>query len=55
LTHREKPFTNFALSHASYGYATGVEGTFAKIAALCSKEVTPSGIPCCGMVGLWTS
>ena len=29
----------------------GVEGTFAKIAQLCSKEVTPSGIPCCGMAG----
>lgn len=29
----------------------GVEGTFSKIAQLCSKEVTPSGIPCCGMAG----
>uniref|UniRef100_A0A7S0X8B5 D-lactate dehydrogenase (cytochrome) n=1 Tax=Mantoniella antarctica TaxID=81844 RepID=A0A7S0X8B5_9CHLO len=29
----------------------GVESTFAKIAGMCSKEVTPSGIPCCGMAG----
>ena len=29
----------------------GVEATFSKIAGLCAKEVTPSGIPCCGMAG----
>lgn len=29
----------------------GVENTFAKIAGMCAKEVTPSGIPCCGMAG----
>jgi len=29
----------------------GVENTFAKIAAMCAKEVTPSGIACCGMAG----
>ena len=29
----------------------GVESTFAKVAALCADKVTPSGIPCCGMVG----
>jgi len=29
----------------------GVESTFAKIAGMCAKEVTPSGIPCCGMAG----
>ena len=27
----------------------GVTGAFEQIAALCAKEVTPSGIPCCGM------
>ena len=26
----------------------GVTGAFEQIAALCAKEVTPSGIPCCG-------
>jgi len=26
----------------------GVSGAFEEIAALCAKEVTPSGIPCCG-------
>ena len=29
----------------------GVENTFAKIAGMCAKDVTPSGIPCCGMAG----
>ncbi len=29
----------------------GVENTFNKIAKMCAKEVTPSGIPCCGMAG----
>jgi D-lactate dehydrogenase len=29
----------------------GVENTFAKIAGLCAEQVTPSGIPCCGMAG----
>ena len=26
----------------------GVTGAFEQVAALCAKEVTPSGIPCCG-------
>jgi D-lactate dehydrogenase len=29
----------------------GVEATFSKIAGLCAEQVTPSGIPCCGMAG----
>lgn len=29
----------------------GVEKTFQQIANLCAKNVTPSGIPCCGMAG----
>ena len=29
----------------------GVENTFAKIAGLCAEQVTPSGVPCCGMAG----
>ena len=26
----------------------GVTGAFEQVAALCAKEVTPSGVPCCG-------
>jgi D-lactate dehydrogenase len=27
----------------------GVTSAFEQVAGLCAKEVTPSGIPCCGM------
>ncbi len=33
----------------------GVTGAFEQIAALCAKEVTPSGIPCCGKPPLYPS
>ncbi|KXZ46746.1 hypothetical protein GPECTOR_41g711 [Gonium pectorale] len=29
----------------------GIEESFSKLAGLCSHEVVPSGIPCCGMAG----
>uniref|UniRef100_A0A061R4J9 D-lactate dehydrogenase (cytochrome) n=3 Tax=Tetraselmis sp. GSL018 TaxID=582737 RepID=A0A061R4J9_9CHLO len=29
----------------------GIEESFMKVAERCAKEVTPSGIPCCGMAG----
>ncbi|BDA46133.1 probable glycolate oxidase subunit GlcD at N-terminal half [Coccomyxa sp. Obi] len=29
----------------------GVTSAFEQVAGLCAKEVTPSGIPCCGMAG----
>lgn len=30
---------------------TGISSTLEQLAAMCAKEVVPTGVPCCGMAG----